>query len=319
MRATPSTKELNSNLLRSLIAKKRETEGLSLRDAAESCGVAFSTLSRLERGEKGKPDLDTLERVAKWLEIPVGALFIRQRPIEAHLRARKNPGSETIDLLQELILAARRQYGASEAEPEYSEGDEIIEHGPIPRSQWEEIASTIRGGMRKKGDDPVDPFQLRIRGVKVALANDIRGLSDQALSMLLARNSSLWSAATIPLDAKKKEWLVLLNSSHSRERQRASLMEEYCHVLLGHEISRLTYQEGRAFRDFLEEQEQEAYYIGAAILVPEASLRRRVTNRESSDQIARHFGVSRELVEYRIKRLGLWPLYRLQSTGTDQA
>ena len=91
-------------------------------------------------------------------------------------------------------------------------------------------------------------------------------------------------------------------------------MEEYCHVLLGHEMTQLTFQEGVAFRDYQDGQEEEAYAIGAAILVPQQAVRRRLLNKEPAEGIARHFGVSRELIEFRIKRLRLWFLYKLQAS-----
>ena len=82
-------------------------------------------------------------------------------------------------------------------------------------------------------------------------------------------------------------------------------------MLLGHEMTQLSHQEGVTFRDYLEGQEQEAFYIGAAILVPRDAVRVRLGKRQSAAQIAKHFGVSTDLVEYRIKRAGLWYLYRL--------
>ena len=45
--------QLNVELLASLIRQRRSREKLPLRDAAQMCGVAFSTLSRLERGQGG--------------------------------------------------------------------------------------------------------------------------------------------------------------------------------------------------------------------------------------------------------------------------
>jgi hypothetical protein len=92
-------------------------------------------------------------------------------------------------------------------------------------------------------------------------------------------------------------------------------MEEVCHVFLGHKPSRLSIEtknkQGKIIaRDYNHEIEEEAYSTGAAALVPFASLKRFVENGRTSREIARHFRVSRALVEYRIKVSRLWELYK---------
>ena len=52
-----------------------------------------------------------------------------------------------------------------------------------------------------------------------------------------------------------------------------------------------------------------AVLVGAAALVPYAALRRMVVAGKTAKEIARHFNVSRELVEYRIKVSRLWDEY----------
>jgi hypothetical protein len=63
-------------------------------------------------------------------------------------------------------------------------------------------------------------------------------------------------------------------------------------------------------RDYRKADEEAAYATGAAALVPYAALRKFVHEGQTSSQIARHFRVSRELVEYRLKVTRLWSLYR---------
>jgi Zn-dependent peptidase ImmA (M78 family) len=63
-------------------------------------------------------------------------------------------------------------------------------------------------------------------------------------------------------------------------------------------------------RDYNADIEEEAYSTGAAALVPYSSLKRFVERGKTSAQIARHFNVSRALVEYRIKISRLWDTYK---------
>lgn len=53
------------------VAKLRAAKGLSLRDLAKETGVAYATLSRIERGKT--PDGPTLIRLARWLTIQAKA------------------------------------------------------------------------------------------------------------------------------------------------------------------------------------------------------------------------------------------------------
>jgi Zn-dependent peptidase ImmA (M78 family) len=92
-------------------------------------------------------------------------------------------------------------------------------------------------------------------------------------------------------------------------------MEEICHVFLGHKPSRLAIEnynkQGKVIaRDYQVEIEEEAYSVGAAALVPYSALRRFIEKGKTSREIARHFNVSRDLVEYRMKISRLWEEYK---------
>jgi len=96
-------------------------------------------------------------------------------------------------------------------------------------------------------------------------------------------------------------------------------MEEIAHVFLGHKPNRLaalggnpTVREGAGIsaRDYNRADEEAAYAIGAAALVPYTALRRMVAAGRTSTEIARRFGVSRQLAEYRIKVTHLWSEYK---------
>jgi len=66
-------------------------------------------------------------------------------------------------------------------------------------------------------------------------------------------------------------------------------------------------------REYRKTDEEEAYGVGAACLVPFASLKKLLFLGKSSRQIAAHFRVSRELVEYRMKVTSLWQRFRKQT------
>jgi len=98
-------------------------------------------------------------------------------------------------------------------------------------------------------------------------------------------------------------------------RTHATLMEEICHVFLGHTANRLSLiadaSNGRTIaRDYKKADEEAAYAIGAAALVPFAALRLFLLRGETSTEIAKYFRVSKQLVEYRLKVTRLWQTYK---------
>ncbi|PWT94922.1 MAG: hypothetical protein C5B55_02045 [Blastocatellia bacterium] len=186
-----------------------------------------------------------------------------------------------------------------------------------PGEKWRNYelrALALRDFARVRVDYPLDPFKLaKFANLMVVDFEKIEGLSQESREQLLSSSVENWSggACTLPNGMK----LVILNPSHGRSRTNATLMEEICHVFLGHEPNRIgiVVQDAKGkmrARDYRQEDEDEAYGVGAAALVPFTALRRFVYQGKSSQDIGRHFGVSRELVEYRMKVTKLWRLYR---------
>ena len=182
------------------------------------------------------------------------------------------------------------------------------------RRVYERIALKIREFAAVAVDQPLNPWKLA-PFVKIRVMNpaDIAGLSQESRQLLLGDSGKGWSGgASRPLPDGWR--LVFLNPNHSRERQVATLMEEICHVILGHSPTRLMHAEetskGVRFRNFDENQEEVAYSVGAAALIPYFPLKLAVRTGLSSEKIARKFVVSRELVEYRIKVCRLWAEYK---------
>jgi Zn-dependent peptidase ImmA (M78 family) len=178
-----------------------------------------------------------------------------------------------------------------------------------------------RKGLREfagltRDDQRLDPFKLaRYAGLLVPSFEEIDGLSDETREQLLNVAKDRWSggAASIRLPNGKK--LVILNPTHARTRHMATLMEEISHVFLGHKPSRLAVEtrdtKGNTLaRDYNDEIEEEAYSTGAAALVPYAGLKRFIESGRTAAEIARHYNVSRALVEYRIKISRLWDAYK---------
>ncbi|MBA2340188.1 MAG: ImmA/IrrE family metallo-endopeptidase, partial [Pyrinomonadaceae bacterium] len=168
----------------------------------------------------------------------------------------------------------------------------------------------------RSDDEPLDPFALsEYARLMVVDFEQINGLSKETREHLLGAGSDAWSGGTCSRPLPNGWRVIILNPRHGAQRNNATLMEEVCHVFLGHRANRLNIvsDNGRgklAARDYNEADEEAAYAVGAAALVPYAPLRRFVRAGKTSVEIARHFNVSRELVEYRMKVSRLWAEYR---------
>ena len=188
-----------------------------------------------------------------------------------------------------------------------------------PGDKWRQFelhAIGFRNFARVQPDAPLDPFRLAaFANLFVLDFKQIQGLSDKSREHLLGTASESWSGGATSKSLPDGRKIVILNPTHGRLRTNATLMEEISHVFLGHQPNRLHVitedERGRtSSRDYRKADEEAAYGTGAAALVPYSSLRRSLLKGQTSSQIARHFRVSRELVEYRLKVTRLWRTYR---------
>ena len=126
---------VNTSELGRAVKRRREEQGLSLRDVADQTGVSASTLSRIENGT-GKPDAENIARLTAWLDMPLdrvmaarqhnndGAEAVVYFPhestpeiVEAHLRADRNLSPETASALSELFRVAYTQFSRTGEKP----------------------------------------------------------------------------------------------------------------------------------------------------------------------------------------------------------
>ncbi|HET9527659.1 MAG TPA: ImmA/IrrE family metallo-endopeptidase [Pyrinomonadaceae bacterium] len=186
--------------------------------------------------------------------------------------------------------------------------------GPLPPGQkWRNFelkAIALRDFARVRPDVSLNPFELaQFANLMVVEFEQLRGLSERARQHLLGPASESWSGGACSLPDGMK--LVILNPNHGAARTKATLMEEICHVFLAHQPNRLSIvtkdERGKVMnRDYRKSDEEEAYGVGAAALVPHAALKRLLLQGKTSREIGVHFRVSRELVEYRMKVTHLW-------------
>jgi hypothetical protein len=221
------------------------------------------------------------------------------------------------------------------------------------RKQFELRALALRDFAGVQPHEALDPFALaEFARLLVVDFNQIKDLSAESREHLLGDGMNDWSGGACSRPLPNGWRIVILNPAHGIQRNRATLMEEISHVFLGHKANRLAVvvddkreKESKKIspgpsvsphpnplprgegnetggkiltRDYNKADEEEAYAVGAAALVPYAALRRLVFAGRTAEEIARRFRVSTPLAEYRIKVTHLWAAYKDASAATTQ-
>jgi transcriptional regulator with XRE-family HTH domain len=287
------------------VKRKREAEGLSLRALSAVVGISFSTLARIERGD-GLPDNNSKIRLLQWLgpwAEEEGLSF--ENVALVHFRAAKNVRSSTVQTLLRAADCIKRTAELPETRaPTASAGEPAAIS--LSKEELEQTADKFRKELGLEGDQPLDSLLLVVEGVDIVRLCQTNCLDAATVERLSTEACDEWSAMSVPLDGSHEHWAVLLNDCHKIERQRVTLLEEVWHILLGHKLTKIA-KVGEAYgRTYDTTEEHDAYYLASATLLPREAVIAAVAERCSSEEIGRRFGTSAELVDYRIKRLGLW-------------
>lgn len=179
-------------------------------------------------------------------------------------------------------------------------------------TQIEFLAQQLRTQLLLASDARLDPRVVlaEIEADLFESAHEIPGL-DPATAERLCEPNGGFSGAGLEVLGQR---VVLLNPSHTLERRRVTTMEEVAHFLFGHIPTRINLLHGvLPAREYHREQEQEAYAFAAASLLPSSQVKALVDGRRTMAATIEHFGVSDQLIEYRVKTTGMWSLYRRAS------
>lgn len=226
-----------------------------------------------------------------------------------HFRAGKNVRSSTVrtllkaaECLRETLATGAHWSGHEDADDNPSPPPSVS----LSKEELEQAAEKFRADLGLAQDEPIDSLRIEVDGVQVVPVGKTNCLDAQTVKHLRGIARGEWSAMTIPLDADNENWVVLLNDSHAVERRRVTLLEEYWHILLGHKLTKIARVAESYGRTYDKTEEHDAYYLASAVLLPRTAVIDAVSKKRTSNEIAQTFGTSTELVEYRVKRLGLW-------------
>ena len=150
----------------------------------------------------------------------------------------------------------------------------------------------------------LDPWTYAESIGAVVIGADELDLPPQHATQLLERDPDSWSGMTL---AEDDMLLIVLNPTHSLRRQASTLMHEIAHFRLDHVPASVQVSSGGLvlLSDYSDEQEEEADWLGGALLLPQAALLHYRSAGETASEIAHRFGVSIDLCEWRCRMTGV--------------
>ena len=172
------------------------------------------------------------------------------------------------------------------------------------KAEAERRSLAARAELGLNSTDALDPWKYaEFLGVLVFYPGDL-DLAPVHITQLLETDPDSWSGMTLDEDGVR---LIVLNSSHSKKRRCSTLMHELAHLILEHVPASVTVSKSglTLLSDYSDEQEEEADWLGAALLLPETALLHYRTSGLSASQIANKFCVSDDLCNWRCRMTGV--------------
>jgi transcriptional regulator with XRE-family HTH domain len=254
------------------VKRKRDAEGLSIRALSDAVGVSFSTLARIERGE-GQPDNNSKIRLLQWLGADAADAGLGFENVAfVHFRAGRNIRSSTVHGLLRAAESLRQEMGSQAVQTAQEKRDDNSSAGSVSLSkeEFEQTAEKFRTELGLSRDEPLDSLRLQVEGIQVILVGQTNCIEARLVSDLRGSSSGEWSAMSMPLDTDNENWVILLNDSHTVERQRVTVLEEFWHILLGHKLTKIARVADAYGRTYDKAEEHDAYYLASAALLPKA-------------------------------------------------
>ncbi len=173
------------------------------------------------------------------------------------------------------------------------------------KSQCERRSVELRRSLTRRPIEPLSATAVaEYYHVTVWHPHDIVGIPINDLQHLLGPGREEWSGFTLRIGGRH---LVVLNSAQSTRRQNSVLMHELAHIILGHELASAMLTGAGDFvpSTYNQEQEDEAAWLGGTLLLPRPALLWMRRQRLSDEEAATHFGVSPDLLRWRIRMTGI--------------
>ena len=169
------------------------------------------------------------------------------------------------------------------------------------KAQAERLAEQIRAEMGIWGSSGLDAVALAAHaGAEVRRADELTGLSK--LQELEALQPGAFSACTFHVKGRP---VIVYSPLASHGRTKSDLAHEVSHILLGHRFQTIQQLDGVSFFTCDPDEEQEANWLAGCLLLPRILLLQAMRRGLSANNIAKEYGVSSSMAEFRIRATGV--------------
>ena len=172
------------------------------------------------------------------------------------------------------------------------------------KTEAENASAAARQALKLRPLAALDPWAYaQLLGVLVLDFASL-SLSPATIHQLTVADGDSWSAMTMKEGATLA---IVLNPAHAPTRRHSDLMHELAHIKLRHTPVRVDVSKNGVLllSDYSEDQEQEADWYGAALLLPRSALVHHRSRGETAADIADRYGVSASLCEWRLRMTGV--------------
>lgn len=168
------------------------------------------------------------------------------------------------------------------------------------KTEANEYAREFRVEMGLRAYEPLCPWSLaEYLAIPVVALSEFRNNEPEKVHHLMYIDSKCFSAATVFYGTKR---LIVLNDSHSEGRQASNLSHELAHGILGHPPTEPFNDFG--CRNFQEDLEDEANWLGPALLISEEAALSIATLRMDRSTAAKQYGCTESVVKMRLNVTG---------------
>ena len=178
-----------------------------------------------------------------------------------------------------------------------SPGDRRLPYGF--KADCDRLAVEVRVELGFAPTDPLDPFALAAHlDVPLRALSSMRA-DPEASGHFLGQGGGEFSAVTLVVARRR---CVIYNDGHNPERQRSDIMHELAHALLHHPATPPLTSDG--IRSWNSSLEHEAAELAGHLLVPDDAAIRCALKAAPVSDCARKYGVSIELMTWRVRTSG---------------
>lgn len=170
------------------------------------------------------------------------------------------------------------------------------------KAEAERIALEVRGELKLETTDPLDAFELAAHlEIPVYGLRELRRFSANPVfvGLFSGLEQDSFSAVTVFVGIRR---IIIHNETHAPTRQLSNLAHEISHCLLEHAPTPIN---SSGCRHWEKDVEDEASWLGAALLVPRGGALQLALEGLGVSEIAATFGVSEALCRWRIAQTGI--------------